>query len=144
MKRTQRWISLILCMALVLSMIPLNVFAEQNVLLTNQTLDVSVDEVLETDAIDVAPEIDEVVDLLSLTEPVSGYCGGEGDGTNLTWKLTTDGVLTISGAGAMKNFAMYASDSPWDSYTDYISIIILEEGVTSIGDYAFSYCGYAT
>ena len=24
-----------------------------------------------------------------------GYCGGEGDGTNLTWTLDSDGVLLI-------------------------------------------------
>ena len=34
----------------------------------------------------------------------SGYCGGEGDGTNLTWKLTDDGVVTISGLGAMADY----------------------------------------
>ncbi len=34
----------------------------------------------------------------------SGYCGGEGDGTNLTWKITSDGVLTVSGRGAMGDY----------------------------------------
>ena len=34
----------------------------------------------------------------------SGYCGGEGDGTNLSWKLTSDGTLTISGSGAMADY----------------------------------------
>ena len=28
----------------------------------------------------------------------SGYCGGEGDGTNLSWSLDSDGVLNISGS----------------------------------------------
>lgn len=32
---------------------------------------------------------------------VSGYCGGEGDGTNITWELTDEGELIISGTGAM-------------------------------------------
>ena len=36
-----------------------------------------------------------------------GYCGGEGDGTNLTWILTDDGVLTISGSGAMADFDLF-------------------------------------
>ena len=31
----------------------------------------------------------------------SGYCGGEGDGTNLTWTLDSKGTLTISGNGKM-------------------------------------------
>ena len=34
----------------------------------------------------------------------SGYCGGEGDGKNLSWTLDSAGTLTISGKGAMKNY----------------------------------------
>ena len=33
----------------------------------------------------------------------SGYCGGEGDGTNLTWTLDSEGTLIISGTGKMKD-----------------------------------------
>lgn len=46
----------------------------------------------------------------------SGYCGGEGDGKNLTWTLDSEGVLTISGLGKMKD---YENDNknraPWYS-----------------------------
>lgn len=65
----------------------------------------------------------------------NGTCGGEGDGSNLTWELTNDGTLTISGKGAMKNYQMYRE--PWDNWSSQIVKIIIEEGVTSIGDYAF-------
>ena len=34
----------------------------------------------------------------------SGYCGGEGDGTNLRWTLDSDGLLTISGVGEMDQY----------------------------------------
>ena len=34
----------------------------------------------------------------------SGYCGGECDGTNLTWTLDSDGLLTISGKGKMPDY----------------------------------------
>ena len=34
----------------------------------------------------------------------SGTCGAEGDGSNLTWTLDSDGLLTISCTGAMKDF----------------------------------------
>jgi hypothetical protein len=33
-----------------------------------------------------------------------GYCGGEGDGTNLTWTLDSDGVLVIEGQGRMRDW----------------------------------------
>ena len=31
----------------------------------------------------------------------SGTCGAEGDGSNLTWTLDSEGLLTISGSGDM-------------------------------------------
>lgn len=59
----------------------------------------------------------------------SGTCG-----ENLTWELDSDGVLTISGSGAM------ATDVPWNEYRDSIEKIIINDGVTSIGSEAFYYC----
>lgn len=41
----------------------------------------------------------------------SGYCGAEGDGTNVAWTLTDDWTLTISGTGAM---ATFEESIPWD------------------------------
>ena len=73
----------------------------------------------------------------------SGYCGGEGDGTNLTWKLDSEGVLTISGTGRMKDYAMMdsgfesQSTAPWYNYRNQIKQLILSPNITSIGDYAF-------
>lgn len=65
----------------------------------------------------------------------SGYCGGEGDGTNLSWTLNSEGLLTISGRGKM---ADYDYSAPWkDSNVKKISI---SDGVTSIGDDAFEHC----
>ena len=61
----------------------------------------------------------------------SGTCG-----TNVNWMLSLDGTLTISGEGAMTNFT-YKSEMPWYSYIDQITSVIIEEGVTTIGDYAF-------
>ena len=69
----------------------------------------------------------------------SGTCGAEGDGSNLTWTLDSDGVLTISGAGAMKNYSDWnrAEFAPWDGSVTTVQIL---DGVTSIGAYAFRYC----
>ncbi len=55
-----------------------------------------------------------------------------------TIKITSDGVLTISGK-AMENFAnaSAASYAPWYPYLDSITEIVVSDGITSIGDYAF-------
>lgn len=55
---------------------------------------------------------------------------------NLKWTLTEGGILTISGSGAMKNFS--ANDRPeWDAFQDRMNTVVIENGVTGIGDYAF-------
>ena len=59
-------------------------------------------------------------------------------GDNLSWKLTGDGELTISGSGDMENY--HSEDRPWHSYTDAIVSVVIESGVTSIGDYVFYDC----
>ena len=60
----------------------------------------------------------------------SGNSGG------LTWVLNENGTLTFSGEGAMRNYE-YKSEMPWYGYFDRITTVVLEEGVTAIGDYAF-------
>lgn len=67
----------------------------------------------------------------------SGYCGGEDDGENLTWTLTDDGTLTISGEGEMKD---YKDDRkyPWYSHRDNVQHLIIEKGVTTIEYDSFS------
>ena len=72
---------------------------------------------------------------------ITGSCGADGD--NLTYLLTTDGKLTISGSGKMADYTRSYSPSdsaPWDSKCDKITSIVLTDGVTSIGNYAFYGC----
>ena len=64
----------------------------------------------------------------------SGTCG-----ENLTWKIE-DGVLTISGTGAMTGYP--PSQSPWAAAK--IKSVVIESGVTSIGSHAFSDCSSLT
>ena len=63
----------------------------------------------------------------------SGTCG-----TNLTWELTNEGELTIEGTGEMDNYETIIQ-SPWYSYKSAIKSVIINEGVTTVGDYAFSF-----
>ncbi|MCD8056221.1 MAG: leucine-rich repeat domain-containing protein [Clostridiales bacterium] len=64
----------------------------------------------------------------------SGTCGDD-----LTWVLTSDGTLTISGEGEMRDYSG-TNTSPWYSYCDSITSVVIDDGATSIGDYAFYGC----
>lgn len=65
------------------------------------------------------------------TEGISGVCG-----TDVKWNLNNEGVLTISGTGDMTNYT-YRSEMPWYPYISQIHTVKIENGVSSIGDYAF-------
>ena len=67
----------------------------------------------------------------------SGTCG-----ENLTWDLT-DGILTISGIGGMTDYSYYTS-APWYSNRSAILSVAINDGVTSIGEYAFYGCSSLT
>ena len=60
-------------------------------------------------------------------------------GENLTWELSEDGTLTISGSGAMADY-----DSPyfqpWESQRSSIKKVVIGDKVTSIGKNAFANC----
>ena len=55
---------------------------------------------------------------------------------NLTWKLDADGTMTISGTGTMKN---YNRNSPV-YMNSKVKKVVIENGVTSIGNFAFYNC----
>ena len=74
-----------------------------------------------------------------------GTCGGEGNGTNLSWILTSNGVLTISGSGSMANYSdMDAPITPWYPYRDNFTTLVMKSGITSIGECAFTDCSGMT
>ncbi len=79
-----------------------------------------------------------MVFLLSLSVcPVGAETIANGTcGENLTWKFDDQGVLTISGTGEMDGCT--ATRRPWASYHNQITKVVIEEGVTSIDDYAFN------
>ena len=71
-------------------------------------------------------------DFGNIVEGASGKCGA-----NLIWTyLEAKHTLTISGSGDMWDFVI----APWYKYCSCIKTIHIEEGVTSIGEYAFSGC----
>ena len=69
-------------------------------------------------------------------DPYNGTCG-----ISAIWHFDEEtGVLTISGTGAMKDYAS-AAKAPWYQHRDKIIKVAIEAGVTSVGEYAFG--GYA-
>ena len=82
--------------------------------------------------------------------PLSSWADDSGKcGENLTYYYDeSTKTLTISGSGEMANYnnPNYSSKNwtPWKSYQAYITSVIINDGVTSIGEHAFSYCGSLT
>lgn len=75
-----------------------------------------------------------------------GICGL--NGADVRWKLE-DGIMTISGNGAMDDYdIIYDLDTgettgqnpPWESFRSEINEVIIENGVTVIGSSAFANC----
>lgn len=101
--------------------------------------------ILDEDAI--LPEIHVTIEkqnimMMNSTAAISGSCG-----ENLTYSITgdeSDGyVLTISGTGAMCNYEdtqAGATTAPWYAYNENLKTLIIEEGITSIGENAFKGC----
>ena len=59
---------------------------------------------------------------------------------NLTWTLDADGMLNISGTGAMKDYDYYYNNSSPVCENSNVKKVVIEDGVTSIGNWAFCNC----
>ena len=65
----------------------------------------------------------------------TGKCG-----VDLAWELNQEnGLMTISGKGPMTDF-MSEKEAPWYEQREEIRELVLEEGVTTLGDYSFVGC----
>ena len=75
--------------------------------------------------------------LPTVTWAADNDCSAAGDGS-VTWKYDADTTtLTISGTGAMKDYAS-VNVTPWNSYKAKTKTIIIGEGVTRVGNSAFA------
>ena len=140
MKR--RLLSIFLSMTMILSMVP-SVWAA--------------DETKQDDTDDTAAQ-----ETKTPSKPaMNGDCGAEGSADSVKWELTqnSDGAtytLTISGDGAMADFtqptkpdAESAHIAPWyaaladsadnESHTVPITEVVVRDGVTGLGNWAFAY-----
>ena len=70
---------------------------------------------------------------------LTGKCG-----ENVTYTLTKDYVLTLTGSGDMYDYSPQAEQNPkptpWMKYLGNIRKVVISEGISSVGDFAFSGC----
>ncbi len=166
MRTTRKLLSLFLAMVMVIGLLPVSALADGTITADDSTGDVILSEAQaepkdipaeeeysvavpedgviqkETDAADT-PQIElfkepEDKGILLKTEGTRDITASGTCGDNLTWELTDDGTLTISGTGAMKDYI--ESSVPWKSYRETIKMVVIGSGATSIGNNAFSRC----
>lgn len=78
-----------------------------------------------------------MISIIPITASATTYEGTCGD--NVTWTYDdTTCTLTISGTGDMYDYK--TNNRPWESYEDKIKTIVIEDGVTTIGENAFYDC----
>ena len=103
------------------------------------------------DDIDYTLELGESVQLPKITVTVAEKTDGYGtviyEGTtgDCTWTLydtdgdSTEDLLVIGGTGAMPDYSSLA-DRPWNDYWKNIKKVVVEEGITALGNSAFRSC----
>ena len=156
----KKGLSILLSLIMITTMFPINAIAdeiipvvmeydEENKIQIEESKPNTIEEKTET-AQSVSPKLS----ASKASLPDSGYCGGEGDGKNLEWYIKTESdygtvynYLVITGEGKMADYTYDENGittAPWYDYLMYNSYpfvghvyLRIEEGVTSIGDYAF-------
>ena len=88
-----------------------------------------------------------IIEFASSLDYISGTCGD-----TASWRLTKDGVLVISGNGAVWDYGSIDLSSnvtfmenayeayyqvPWGGMQDYVHTLIIEEGISRLGTCAF-------
>lgn len=78
-----------------------------------------------------------VISIIPVTASATETSGTCGD--NLTWFYDEPTyTLTISGTGAMYDYK--SNNRPWETYIEDIQTVVINDGATTIGDFAFYYC----
>ena len=67
-----------------------------------------------------------------------GNCGANGD--NITYTLYSDGVMEITGTGAMYDYNDWGGDVPWNEVRNSVMSVNISDGITHIGNSSFYYC----
>ena len=89
-------------------------------------------EELPTDPTEVPPTI-----APEPTEPAVSLIASGNCGNTITWTFDSTGTLTIHGTGVIPDFEKSARNQPWNRYMSAITALVIENGITRIGDRAF-------
>lgn len=76
------------------------------------------------------------MDITVATAATKGSCG---DNAEWSYNVATS-TLTISGTGATKDYNAVLSKVPWESYKPLMTKLVVNEGITVIGNYSFYNC----
>ena len=82
-----------------------------------------------------------IIPMSTITANAAVQTGTCGD--NLTWAFDeSTGTLTISGTGEMYNYSLVYNETPFFSpwYELPITNVLIQDNVTTIGDFAFAFC----
>lgn len=152
MKQVRRMLAMMLAVVMVVGMQAVVVLASEN-----ENMVRTEEKLVKTEESGMDVEKNTVTqderDIVEETESIEAYAGIEGVeeyaegvsksgtcGDNLTWTLSDDGILTISGNGSMRDYTNEASGSSVDFPNPFaVRKVVIENGVTSIGDYAFEW-----
>ena len=129
-RNAKRLLALLLALMMCVSLLPATALAEEEDAGTIELAETpetpeegTIAPAADPEALPPAEEAEEVL--------ASGDCGDD-----LTWTLTDDGVLTISGTGDMWDFEYNYEDggnAPWAGYITQVRRLVVSEGVTSLG-----------
>ncbi len=146
----KRLLALFLCFVMCVSLLPVSAFADGTIAVSGEdggSIALAAEEEPEQRGAITEQWMEADLETFVSTEAknadiISGVCG-----KNLTWTLTEDGVLTISGTGPMDEYEYKNAPftlAPWFDYQTSVTSVVIEDGVTSIGRYAFHGCSSMT
>lgn len=153
MKKTKRILAIMLVMAIVIGTQSLTVLANGEESAVEETGAITEESNAETEALNVedANSVNKEADTSVNTEDNGEKTVGKIEeyaadnevalgtcGDNLTWVLTDDGTLTISGTGEMDDYE-FGTSFVWP-YKGQIKVLEIGNGVTYLGNYAFLSC----
>lgn len=140
----KRILSLMLAACIIFGMLPFQASAEETVestettapeaVVTEETL-VSKETTVPQDAVPKDAEPAETIPQTEQTFQSHAIADETHCGDAVYWKLE-NGTLTIYGEGPMYDFES-RGDAPWYNYSSEITSIVITNGVTHIGQYAF-------